>query len=225
MQSMRIQPDATRNSAVTTAGKMFNLADTLELPGFSMRFYRDEEIFGESEPADFVYKIVSGGARSFRILSDGRRQITGFHLPGEIFGIETGDEHRCSAEAIVDSEIALVRRSAVDRRVDADITAARQLWTLAVSDLDRLRDHMLLLGRKNACERVGSFLLDMAVRAPADHGTELPMSRLDIADYLGLTIETVSRTLTQLERERAISISNARHIVFNNRMALSGCMD
>jgi len=220
MQSMRVQTSVTRTAAVTTAGKMFSFAEALDLPGFSMRFDRDEEIFGESESADFVYKVVSGAARGFRILSDGRRQITGFHLPGDVFGLETGSEHRSSAEAIVESEIVLVRRTAVDRLADASVGAARQLWALTAGDLDRLRDHMMLLGRKSAAERVASFLLEMAVRAPAERGTELPMSRSDIADYLGLTIETVSRTLTQLERDHAISIPSARHIVLNDRAAL-----
>jgi CRP/FNR family transcriptional regulator, nitrogen fixation regulation protein len=220
MQSMRVQTGATQNAAVTTAGKLFSFAEALELPGFSMRFDRDEEIFGESESADFVYKVVSGAARSFRILSDGRRQITGFHLPGDVFGMETGGEHRSSAEAIVESEVALVRRTAINRLADADVAAARQLWMLTATDLDDLRDHMMLLGRKSAAERVGSFLLQMADRAPAERGTRLPMSRSDIADYLGLTIETVSRTLTQLERDRIISIQSARCIVLNDRAAL-----
>jgi CRP/FNR family nitrogen fixation transcriptional regulator len=220
MQRIRIELAATRNAVVTTAGRV-RLAEAIELPGFSMRFDRDEEIFGEGESADFVYKVISGAARGFRILSDGRRQITGFHLPGDVFGMETSEEHRSSAEAIADAEIALVRRAALERLVNADILAARQLWALTASDLDSSREHMLLLGRKSAAERVGSFLVDMAVRAPAVHGVELPMSRSDIADYLGLTIETVSRTLTQLERAHAISIPTARCIVLNNRAALA----
>jgi len=220
VQSMRIQVGASSPAVVTTVGKAFHLAEHLELPGFSMRFDRDEEIFGEGESADFVYVVISGAARGFRILSDGRRQITGFHLPGEVFGMETSDEHRNSAEAIVNSTIALVRRTAVDHLAGTSVEAARALWAMAASDLDRLRDHMMLLGRKSAAERVGSFLLEMAVRAPAENGTELPMSRIDIADYLGLTIETVSRTLTQLERDRLISIPSARRIVLNDRMAL-----
>jgi CRP/FNR family nitrogen fixation transcriptional regulator len=220
MQSMRIQPGATPNAAVSTVGKLFRFAEGLELPGFSIRFDRDEEIFGEGEDADFVYMVVSGAARGFRILSDGRRQIIGFHLPGDIFGMESRGEHRSSAEAIIDSEIALVRRSVIDRAAEADVATARRLWALTATDLDRLRDHMLLLGRKCAAERVGSFLLEMAQRAPAEHGTQLPMPRSDIADYLGLTIETVSRTLTQLERDRSISIPSSRRIVLHNRAAL-----
>jgi CRP/FNR family transcriptional regulator, nitrogen fixation regulation protein len=220
MQSMRIQAGATPNAAVSAAGKLFRFAESMELPGFSMRFDRDEEIFGEGESADFVYMVVSGAVRGFCILNDGRRQITGFHLPGDVFGLETRGEHRSSAEAVVDSEIALVRRSVVDRAADADVAAARQLWALTAGDLDRLRDHMMLLGRKCAAERVGSFLLEMAERSPANGGAQLPMSRSDIADYLGLTIETVSRTLSQLDRDRTISIQSARRIVLHDRAAL-----
>jgi CRP/FNR family transcriptional regulator, nitrogen fixation regulation protein len=220
MQSMRVQAGATASSHVTAAGKVFCFADGIALPGFSMRFDRDEEIYGEGESADFVYKVIAGGARSFRVLRDGRRQIIGFHLPGEVFGFETGDAHRGSAEAIANSEIALVRRSALERMADGDVRAARELWSLTARDLDRSREHLLLLGRKSAGERVASFLLEMAERAPADGGAQLPMSRADMADYLGLTIETVSRTLTQLERDRAISLPTARRIVLHDRAAL-----
>ncbi len=220
MQSMRIAPIVSEGSVIRAAGGAVRLAECIELPGFSMRFDRDEEIFGEGESADFVYKVVAGAARSFRILSDGRRQITGFHLPGDVFGLETAAEHRASAEAICDADITLVRRTALERLVGADVGAARQLWALTAADLDRSREHMLLLGRKSAAERVVSFLLDMAARAPAESGVELPMSRLDMADYLGLTIETVSRTMTQLEREHAITIRAARHIVLHRGAAL-----
>jgi len=220
MQGMRIEPVEARNAVVRPAGGTVRLADSIELPGFSMRFDRDEEIFGESESADFVYKVVSGAVRSFRVLSDGRRQITGFHLPGDVFGLELGADHRCSAEATVSSEIALVRRTALGRLAAADLAAAGQLLAMTGAELNQAREQALLLGRKSAVERVASFLLEMTARAPAERGTELPMSRSDMADYLGLTIETVSRTLTQVEREHAITLQTARRIVLHDRHAL-----
>jgi CRP/FNR family nitrogen fixation transcriptional regulator len=185
---------------------------------FAMRFARNEEIFAEEEEADFVYQVISGAVRDVRIMSDGRRQIGAFHLGGDVFGLECGERHRYSAEAVVDSEIALVRRSALDKAAEADGAAARRLWAITSRDLQRLQDHMLLLGRKSAVERVASFLVGMAERGGMDAIVDLPMSRSDIADYLGLTIETVSRTLTQLERDHAISMSGSRHIVLHERL-------
>ncbi len=190
---------------------------------FTMCFSRNEEIFAEEEEADFVYQVVSGAVRDVRIMSDGRRQIGAFHLAGDVFGLECGEHHRYSAEAVVDSEVALVRRSTLHKAADADGGAARRLWAITSRDLQRLQDHMLLLGRKSAVERVASFLVGMAGRGVAGEAIDLPMSRTDIADYLGLTIETVSRTLTQLERDRAISMSGSRHIVLHDRLfALDG---
>lgn len=202
-------------------GRGIQLTETMNLPGFVMEFARNEEIFGEEEPADFVYKVISGTVRTVRILSDGRRQVAAFLLAGEVFGVEHGELHRFSAEAVSDCKVALVRRSAVEKAAELSSRAARELWSLATCDLVRLQDHMLLLGRKNANERVGAFLLDMSQRTKGGDTVELAMSRTDIADYLGLTIETVSRTLTQMERDRAIALPTCRHILLRNRAALA----
>jgi CRP/FNR family nitrogen fixation transcriptional regulator len=193
----------------------------LQLPAAVLPFDRNEEIFGEEEPAEFIYKVVSGTVRSFRILSDGRRQIDRFHLPGDLFGIEDGAAHRFSAEAIADSRIALVKRTLLEAAVSRDSAAACRLWGLACRDLERARDHMLLLGRKSATERVATFLLEMAASGRDSAIVDLPMGRTDIADYLGLTIETVSRTLTQLERRGVIELPSSRHVELRDRAALA----
>ena len=187
-----------------------------------MRFERNEEIFGEGEKSEFAYKVISGTARTFRILNDGRRQIVGFHLAGEIFGLERGDSHRFSAEAVCECVVMLVRRVTLEKAARTSGDAACWLWGLASVELERLQDHMTLLGRKTAAERVGAFLLEMAERSPVQGGMELPMSRTDIADYLGLTIETVSRTLTQFERDGAIAMPSCRRIILRDRGALAG---
>ena len=215
MRSGLSTPPVSSGHAVATHA----LAGPIEMMGASMSFARNVEIYGENEPADYLYKVISGTVRTYKILSDGRRQIGAFYFRGDIFGLEMGEEHAFSAEAITDVKVLVIKRSAVVGLAERDNDVARQLWTLTGCELGRAQDHMLLLV-KTARERVVSFLLEMAARVPADNAVELPMSRQDIADYLGLTIETVSRTLTQLENAAAIELPSSRRIVLRNRGAL-----
>jgi CRP/FNR family transcriptional regulator, nitrogen fixation regulation protein len=193
---------------------------SIELMGSRMSYGRNVEIYGEGEPVEYLYKVISGAVRVCKLLEDGRRQVTAFHLPGEIFGLELGREHRFSAEAISDSSILIVKRSAVFALADRDSEVARQLWTLMAGALQQVQDHMLVLGCMNAKERVSAFLLQLADRMTNANQLDLPMSRQDIADYLGLTIETVSRTITQLENDAAIRLPSSRRIELRNRIAL-----
>jgi CRP/FNR family transcriptional regulator, nitrogen fixation regulation protein len=192
----------------------------IEIMGAPMSFPRNGEIYGESEPADYLYEIVSGTVRTYKVLTDGRRQIGGFYVPGDIFGLETGEEHSFSAEAITDCKVLVIRRSVLVALAGRDHGVAHQLWTITGGELRRVQEHIMLLV-KSAQQRVASFLLEMAERISADNAVELPMSRQDIADYLGLTIETVSRTLTILENAATIELSSSRRIVLRNRSALS----
>jgi CRP-like cAMP-binding protein len=194
--------------------------NSLDLIGAPIPFARNAEIYGEDEPAEYLYKVISGAVRTYRVLQDGRRQIGAFLLPGDMFGLEAGATHASSAEAIADSVVLVIKRSAVSALAERDPEVARQMWTLTAQELGRAQDHMLLLIR-NAQERIAAFLLEMAERRPGADSVELPMSRQDIADYLGLTIETVSRTLTQLEAEAAIALPTSRRVVLRNRSALS----
>ena len=185
-----------------------------------MPFSRNAEIYGENEPADYLYKVISGAVRTYKVLSDGRRQIGGFYLPGDIFGLECGEEHSFSAEAISECKVLVIKRSSLVSLAARDGDVARQLWTMTAGELQRAQDHIMLL-IKTAQERVAGFLLEMAGRSASSGEIELPMSRQDIADYLGLTIETVSRTLTQLEKSAAIAVPTSRRIVLRNRAALN----
>jgi CRP/FNR family transcriptional regulator, nitrogen fixation regulation protein len=194
-------------------------AGAIELMGACMPFVANSEIYGENEPADYLYKVISGSVRTYKILSDGRRQIGAFYLPGDIFGLEMGEEHAFSAEAISDCKVLVIKRSAVTSLAARDNDVARELWTMTGRELHRVQDHIMLLV-KTAQERVVSFLLEMAARAPGANAVDLPMSRQDIADYLGLTIETVSRTLTHLESTAAIELPSSRRVVLRNRSAL-----
>lgn len=184
-----------------------------------MRFARNAEIYGEDEPAEYLYQVVSGVVRTYRTLDDGRRQIAAFYLPGDLFGLEAGDDHLSTAEAVCDSQVLIAKRSAVMARAEHQKDLARQLWTLTVRELQRVQQHSLALV-KSAEERVAGFLLEMAGRNSASIAVELPMSRQDIADYLGLTIETVSRTFTQLVNTGTIALESSRRVQLRNRSAL-----
>ena len=197
-----------------------DLFASVELMGATMPFARNAEIYGEGEPAEYLYRVVSGAVRTYRILADGRRQIGAFYLPGDIFGLEAGDEHHSSAEAVTHSTIRLVRRNALIALATREPEIARQLWTLIAREVERMQDHAVML-IKSAPERIATFLLELARRLSAADSLELPMTRHDIADYLGLTIETVSRTLAQLEGEATIALPSARRVVLRNRGALN----
>lgn len=190
------------------------------LQGVRRRFARNVEIFGEGEPSDYVYRVVSGAVRTVRFSNDGRRQILAFHLPGDVFGFEPSPKHVMSAEAVSDTEVSLVRRSMVEKAASEDMAAAKALLSLVSRDLVNAQQHALVLGRKGAGERVAAFLLQLVDRAKSQYEIDLPMSRADIADYLALTIETVSRAFTQMERDHAIALPSSRHVVVRDRNAL-----
>lgn len=210
--------EALARSRARTSGPV---RKSLELVGARMPFARNMEVFGEDEPAEYFYKVLSGSVRTYKLLSDGRRQIGAFHVTGDFFGLEAGATHRFSAEAISDAVVLVIKRSAAEALAMRDPEIARELWMLTAHHLEHAQSHLLLLGRKNAQERLATFLLEMADRCQAGIAIELPMSRQDIADYLGLTIETVSRTLTQLETSNVIDLVSSRRIVLRNWAALA----
>jgi CRP/FNR family transcriptional regulator, nitrogen fixation regulation protein len=196
------------------------MANAPELAGAVMPFERNAEIYGEGEPAEYVYKVVSGAVRTYRVLRDGRRQVSAFYLPGDVFGLDLGPEHVGSAEAVMSARVLFVRRSVLLQASQCNGVVARELLAITVREMRRAQDHTLLLIR-SAQERVACFLLEMAQRLTGALSFELPMSRQDIADYLGLTIETVSRTLTQFEESAAIKLVASRRVVLSNPSALS----
>jgi CRP/FNR family nitrogen fixation transcriptional regulator len=193
--------------------------------GIGRNLARDTEIYGEGEPADTIYMVISGGARTVKLTLRGDRQITEFYLPGEIFGLEVGETHRCSAEATDDSEVLTLRRNVVIRDLSYHPQLFEQLWAQTAAQLQRAEVHILLLGRQTAEERLATFLRDMSKRLSAGESFELPMSRRDIADYLSLTIETVSRVMTHLRQERIIAMPTTRRIVILDPLALARASD
>jgi CRP/FNR family nitrogen fixation transcriptional regulator len=193
-------------------------ADLMAQMGVRMTFAKDEEIYGQDEDADLIYRVISGSVRTSRVLSDGRRQIGGFYDADEIFGIEAGSTHRYGAEAVSDCVILVLKASAL-RAAAGEDAYQRLVWAATNQELDRTQEHLLLLGRKTACERVASFLLGLADRRRTE-AVNLPMGRQDMADYLGLTIETVSRMLTQLQGALVVEFAGTRQFRIANRVAL-----
>jgi CRP/FNR family transcriptional regulator, nitrogen fixation regulation protein len=182
------------------------------LIGTPFAYEREAEIYGEGEEAEFLYEVVRGAVRTHKVLNDGRRQITGFHLPGDLFGLEQGAVHRHTAEALSDTQVLIFKRRGIERAATRNAEVACQLWAMAASGLRYAQDHMLLLGRRSAVERVATFLMAVDERLGATGTFVLPMTRRDIADHLGLTIETVSRTFSQLEEDGALRRAGGRQV-------------
>ncbi|MGA7786899.1 MAG: helix-turn-helix domain-containing protein [Xanthobacteraceae bacterium] len=185
--------------------------------GVVRSFSRNKQIFGDEGPANQIYKVLAGTVCTYKILSDGRRHINSFYLADESFALEHIDRHDRAAEAISDAKILVVKRAALMALASSDAAVARQLLMLTARELARVQDRVLLLA-KTAEERVAWFILEMAKRSTGD-SIELPMLRQDIADYLGLTIETVSRTLKFLKDHGGIEVST-RQVVLRNRSTL-----
>ena len=181
-------------------GELGDLSHT-NVSSSEFKYRKDTEIFGQNEPADYISQVIEGAVRTHKLLSDGRRQIGAFHLPGDIFGLENGDFHRFTAEAIVDTTVRLVKRQGLEREAENDPAMARNLLKMTTNNLRHVENHLLLLGRQTAPEKVAAFLLEMNGRMKSTGAMALPMSRRDIADYLGLTLETVSRALSAFRRK------------------------
>lgn len=186
--------------------------EPLHTAGTVIHVAEGQEIFAEGDESDTFYKMVSGVVRVCKFLSDGRRQIEAFHVAGEMFGFELGAERVMSAEAISDCTLVCYRRRNVEQLAQKDETVSRQLFQFAMHSLAQAQHHALLLGRRGAAEKVASFILGWVECCAGDNIVHLAMTRQDIADYLGLTIETVSRSLSQFERDGIIALPSTREL-------------
>jgi CRP/FNR family transcriptional regulator, nitrogen fixation regulation protein len=183
-------------------------------PGFSqisaVSFYNEDSvIYAQGEKTGPLYLVEFGAVRTYRLTADGRRQISAFYFAGEVFGFEAGDEHHFYAESIDRSGIRVLRPTHGERHADT-------VLPLALNSLIRAQEHLLVLGRQSAVERVAAFLLDLAERQDSETHVDLPMSRADIADYLGLTFETVSRVLRRLKDSKLIRLAATRQVELLN---------
>jgi len=179
-------------------------------------------LFRQGEAVRLVYRVLSGAVVSYRLLSDGRRQVTGFHLPGDFLGLEAGVEHATTAEALSRVDALAMERTELAGRAVTDVGLARALWQVTVQAFRRSEDHALILARQGATERVAAFLLDFAERMGRPEIIDLPMTRQDIADHVGLTIHTVSRTLSQLQAHGMVEARSSRHVRLLQRHRLEG---
>ena len=218
-RSMFTNLNTDPNKKPRLLSELGNLAHT-KVSSTEFKYGRGTEIFGEAEPADYIYQVIEGAVRSHKLLSDGRRQIGAFHLAG--FGLEH-DFHRFTAEAIVDTTVRLMKRESLERVAKTDFAIVRSLLNMTTDSLQHAENHMLLLGRKTSLERVAAFLLEMDRRLPVAGVMALPMGRRDIADYLGLTLETVSRALSELHKKGYLRFlgQTQREIVVLNSAGLA----
>lgn len=209
-----LAPETSRKTTLALPMRGEANASSSELGplGIPMSFARNMEVFAEGEPAGHVYKVVSGVVRVSKLLPDGRRQISAFHTAGDMFGFEVDDIHHASAEAVGPVKIVAYKWQSLLTAGTRSATLVRDLLNLTMVGLRHTQDHLLLLGRKNALERVAAFIVEMAKRGKAGNVVELAMPRHDIADYLGLTLETVSRMFAELKDLGAIRLDGARKV-------------
>jgi len=197
--------------------------------GWQLNLSAGQPLFHEGDPATRVFTLTSGTLKLYKLLPDGRRQVTGFMHPGDFLGISVADEHAFTAEALGPAQLCWFARNRFDDFIDGHPEMERELYRLAAHELAAAQQQMVLLGRKSAAERMASFLIMLAEKAQRrlreTRFVELPMTRTDIADYLGLTKETVSRVLSLLRRDRLIRLEALDKIEILDRDALEQAAD
>ena len=185
--------------------------------GTMQRLQPEQSVFHEGDPAKRVFMVTRGALKLYTLLADGRRQITGFMFPGDFLGVSVDEEYAFTVEALDESELWWFSRDAFDRFIGEHPQVERELYRLAAHELAEAQRQMVLLGRKAAAERLASFFLSVLERAERASGEvetsfDLPMTRIDIADYLGLTKETVSRMLAHLRSRGLIRLQTQNRV-------------
>jgi len=226
MSAALLQPAVSRSresylTPLPTPSRAAIVGAGLDRLGAVIMIKRGRMLLLEQDPAEHMFKVLSGALRAVRLLPDGRRYITAFLLPGDYVGLAENGTYSQTIEAVADTKLVKYSRRRFEAFLDADPRAGRHFFGLVCGELSATQDRLLLLGRKSAVERIASFLLAIAERrSPEAMAVDLPMSRSDIADYLGLTIETVSRVLGELRARAIIDVPTVHRIVFTDREAL-----
>jgi CRP-like cAMP-binding protein len=198
--------DGWRTPDVARSGQLDALI-ALQRIGTRLQFSRNQEIYAQGEGGGFWCEVIAGTVRITKLRSDGRRHIAEFCFSGDAFGLDSAAEREFSAEAVVDTIVMRYSRAATERLIDDKPAIARFLRDATLKSLAAAQSRLALLGRMTASERVASFLLELSERSDDLRRVELPMCRCDIADYLGLTVETVCRELSDLRRRKMIEVS------------------
>jgi CRP-like cAMP-binding protein len=181
---------------------------------------REQPLFHEADPAEHYFKVISGAVRSCNLLADGRRHVGDFFLAGDFIGFNAASTYIFTAEAVTETVVVRYSRRHFDAIAWREPHIVRHLLELACKSLSAAHSQMVLLGRKTAEERIASFILDLVVRNGVDDRIMLPMSRTDIGDHLGLTMETVSRTFAQLRKDGVIELKSSHDVTIRDRAAL-----
>jgi len=191
-------------------GTAESIVSAFRLAGIAHAFDAGTEIYRQDEAARYFYVVLAGCVRTVRYIADGRRHVGGFYIAGDIFGVEACNEHYCDAEAITQSQIMMAPRRRIIELARQDAYLSTDLWSLTVAALSEVRRLNFLLARNTAEERLVGFLGDLAARSGDGCNLDLPMTRRDIGDYLGLAIETVSRSFAELERKGRRQVEGGR---------------
>ena len=211
--AMRLQPVSTAPAAAASA-------DPLDRLGTGAKYERNRTIYFEGDEAEHCYRVKSGTVRLCKVTEDGRRQIAAFLTEGDLFGWTDQGFYGFSAEAVTDVTLEKFSRARVEEAAKASPALGRRVLGLLSTQLASAHDHLLLLGRMTATERIASFLLALVRRQHAGARIALPMSRKDVADYLGLTVETVSRTMSALKRKGIIHFAEPESVELKHGGAL-----
>jgi CRP/FNR family nitrogen fixation transcriptional regulator len=204
-------------SPVTNMHGLYLVADRgLSATGPVQHFAQNESIFSEGEAAEVFLKVTSGMVRSYRLLDNGRRQLDAFHAKGDVFGLEFGTEYNLSAEAVCDCTVVAYRLPKLEAQATIHDFLWQQLLSYMASALVQAKEHKKLLASRSAIEKIAGFLIEQSRLHQNGGVVQLLMSRTDIADYLGLTVETVSRTFAALKLLQLIEFSTARDIEIIN---------
>jgi CRP-like cAMP-binding protein len=186
---------------------------------------REDPLFHEADSADCYFRVVSGAIRSCKLLTDGRRHVGEFFLPGDFIGLDADASYMFTAEAVTDTTVLRYSRRHVDALAWQEPRIGRSLLKIVCHGLLVAQQQMVLLGRKTADERIASFILGLAERGGAPNRVSLPMSRSDIGDHLGLTMETVSRALSQLKKDGVIELTRTHELIIRDHDTLTDLAD
>lgn len=215
-------PNQFREATPLHAAALLAKNDPVDAP--TRIIQANEPLFCEGDESLVVYEIVEGVVRSSKILCDGRRQVISFGYPGDIIGISHDCRYHNDCEAISKVIVRPIRKNVCSPTATTDPQFCQRMLSYAAAEINSMQEHFMMLGRKSARERVASFLVTLMHRVGnrGDGGIafDLPMSRSDIADFLGLTIETISRSLTQLRKDGVIDLPNAHHVIVRRTSTL-----